>query len=78
VVEREERKESGKKERERQIKNRPGYTILTDSFDDVGKENPVTHVSLQVLDQPLAARSAQVVVRPVGVNLHSKPACQLL
>lgn len=60
------------------VRGSPRYTILTDSFNNVGKENPVTHVSLQVVDQPLVASSAQVVVRPVCVHLHDKSAYQLL
>jgi hypothetical protein len=32
--------------------------ILTDSFNDVGQQNSVTHVSLQIVDQSFAACSA--------------------
>jgi hypothetical protein len=52
--------------------------LLTDSFNDVGQENSITHVSLQVVDQPFAARPAQIVVRPVCVNLHKKSTYQFL
>lgn len=46
--------------------------VLTYDLDDVGQQDTVRYVRLQVSDQTLVSRLGQIVVGPVRVDLTHK------
>ena len=44
--------------------------VLTDGLDDLGQDDAITDVRLEVCDDPLVTGLLQVVVGPVRVDLQ--------
>ena len=49
-----------------------GHLLVSDRFDDLGKEKAVDQLGLETSDLVLSSRLLQVVVRPVRVDLHDR------